>query len=421
MITNERQYKITRSELQKLEQAVLELEDGRHDPIAFVSLDALRSEIQVLQSQVAEYEYLRSGAPSAFVVCSLSDLPRDLIRARIAKGLSQRELAQSLGLKEQQIQRYEASQYSGASVARLLDIAADLGLEVSAGETPGDTGPHTLDAEVDWARFPVKEMYKRHWFGDFSGSLDAAIRNADELVAHYIQRFSSRPALALHRKHVRAGSAVDEYALLAWECRVLDLALQINIDTPYSEALLTDVWIEELVGLSVYKDGPVRAIGKLAEVGIPLIIEPHLPGTHLDGAALLWDDMPVIGMTLRYDRIDNFWFVLLHELVHAIRHLKKGRLTGTFDDLDSAGSDNLEDEADLLAGNALIPEDEWELAVARYVRTPESVISLGADMGRNPAIIAGRVRHEANNYIILADLVGSGRLRRQFPEVEFSV
>ncbi len=165
--------------------------------------------------------------------------------------------------------------------------------------------------------------------------------------------------------------------------------------------------------LSQFENGPVQAVDMLASVGIPLVFEPHLPGTQLDGATLLKSDTPVIGMTLRYDRIDNFWFVLLHELFHAIEHLKKGKLTGTFDDLESPGSDIIEQEADALAGEALLPEAHWRRAVARYVRTPEAVAALAQEMGRHPAIIAGRIRHEANNYVILSDLVGTGQVRRQ--------
>ena len=424
MIANERQYKITNSALQKLERAVAELSAGTPlDPMATASAKALESEVEVLRAQIAEYQYLRSGATSAFVVRSLSDLPRGLIRARIARGLSQRELAESLGLKEQQVQRYESSEYSGANVTRMLEVAAALGLDVPSTSDPCEESAaqaRTLSGEIDWRDFPIKEMYRRHWFGDFQGSLDAVIRDADYFVKEYIQGFVSRPAIALHRKHVRMGSTLDAYALLAWECRVLDLASRSTLAASYSDGLVDAAWIEDLVRLSQYEDGPTRAISRLAEVGIPVVIEPHLPGTHLDGASLLRDDTPVIGITLRYDRLDNFWFVLLHELFHVVKHLRRGKLTGTFDDLESTGEDPIELEADTLAGNALIPGAEWSSALARYARTPESVVSFAQSIERSPAIVAGRIRNEANNYIILSNLVGSRQVRKLFPAIEFS-
>ena len=80
--------------------------------------------------------------------------------------------------------------------------------------------------------------------------------------------------------------------------------------------------MREVAQLSVYEDGPRRAQERLAAHGIALVIERHLPRTHLDGAALcLLDGRPVIGLTLRYDRIDNFWFSLMHELAHVSLHL----------------------------------------------------------------------------------------------------
>jgi HTH-type transcriptional regulator/antitoxin HigA len=158
----------------------------------------------------------------------------------------------------------------------------------------------------------------------------------------------------------------------------------------------------------------------LEEAGIALVVEPHLASTHLDGAALLQGDRPVIGMTLRYDRLDSFWFVLFHELFHVIKHLRKGRIEGIFDDLDvSDNIDKVEHEADWLAGDALIPDEEWNAALARYVRSSESVVALASELRISPAIVAGRIRHEAVNYMILNDLVGQGEVRKLFPKVGF--
>jgi len=169
----------------------------------------------------------------------------------------------------------------------------------------------------------------------------------------------------------------------------------------------------------------------LGEVGIVLVIEPHLSSTHLDGAALLGDSGPVIGLTLRQDRLDNFWFVLLHELIHIKRHLKKGSIEDIFDEafsateglVDNSGtaSDEIEQEADQLAGEALIPGEAWNTALARFIQTEQSVRSFAAEMRISPAIVAGRVRREANNWIILGNLVGQGQVRRLFPDVRFGL
>ncbi|MBU2600828.1 MAG: helix-turn-helix domain-containing protein [Actinobacteria bacterium] len=424
MITNERQYKITKAQLDKLEQASAELNIKEStDALADLSARALASEIEVLRSQLLEYEELKAGLAAPVLVTSLSDLPCAMIRARIAAGMTQRELAEALGWKEQQIQRYEATDYSSASLRRLLDVAAVLGLDVAdkAEEASDSRGLHLEDSrEIDWEKFPVKEMYRRHWFEGFQGSLDAAIRTSETLVRDYVQSVVRRPALALHRKHVRSGDSLDEYALLAWESRVLHLAASAGLDTKYVHGSMTSTWLREFIRLSRYDDGPVRAREALAKLGIAMVVEPHMPGTYLDGAGLLQGDHAVVALTLRYDRVDNFWFVLLHELAHIDRHLRRGKLTGAFDDLEAGGGDRVEEEADSIATEALLPGSSWDLALARYVRSKESVLSFADELRVSPAIVAGRIRHEANNYIILADLVGSGMVRRLFSEVEFS-
>lgn len=424
MITNDRQYRITNAQLKKLERALLELaeQDEAVDSLVGLSMEALRSEIEVLRSELLEYVKLREGSSESFAVASLRDLPVALIRARIARGMSQRNLAEALGLKEQQIQRYEATEYLSASLRRLLQIASIVGVDVtSEASTAASTPSAGFDnkQEFDWSRFPVKEMYRRRWFDGFQGSLDAAIHASETLVQDYLRSVYRQPSLAFHRKHVRVGSMLDEYALLAWESRVLHLGACATVGSRYTPGSITDTWLADLVRLSSQPRGPLLAQEALAEIGIPLVVEPQLPGTHLDGASLLLGDVPVVGLTLRHDRLDNFWFVLLHELAHVHTHLRKGKLTGTFDDLDARGDDRIEQEADHIAKEALLPGSVWELAMPRYVRSPESVTSFADKLGISPAIVAGRIRFEARNYVILSDLVGTGQVRRLFNEVEF--
>ena len=372
-------------------------------------------------NQVREYELLRSGV-TTLKASNLDELPSILISARIAQGLSQRKLAELIGVKEQQIQRYESDEYATASLRRLREIAEALKLnttEIAEFKPKSSTAETVSTGEIDWSLFPVNEMYRRQWFEGFTGSLAAALDETDTLVRDFVKSMKVRPVAALHRQRVRSGSSVDRYALLAWECRVLSLAAKAKLGRPYEDGLIDAPWIAELAKQSAKTDGPLRAKEQLEEVGIALVVEPHLANTHLDGAGLLHDNTPVIGMTLRYDRLDNFWFVLFHELFHVIKHLRKGRLEGIFDDLDTGDTDKVEREADSLAGEALIPPEAWNRALARYVRSPESIVALATKLNISPAIVAGRIRHEANNYVILNDLVGQGEVRKHFPEAGF--
>ena len=111
MITNERQYKITKQQRLKLNRALKDFNSKEVEQrvgskiLAAAELNVLKSEIEILSDQLSEYEELRSGKKTRLEAASLGELPRILIRARIAQGLTQRELAVRVGLKEQQIQR----------------------------------------------------------------------------------------------------------------------------------------------------------------------------------------------------------------------------------------------------------------------------------------------------------------------------
>ncbi len=92
--------------------------------------EALQSQLSDLEAGIQEYETLKAGHFAFEQLQEVGELPRQLIRARIARGLSQRELADRLGLKEQQIQRYEASDYASESISGIREVVSALGVEV---------------------------------------------------------------------------------------------------------------------------------------------------------------------------------------------------------------------------------------------------------------------------------------------------
>jgi hypothetical protein len=135
LITNERQYRIAKSEAKKFEQAIARARAEKpsaevHPRIHRAMIDSLESELAVLREQLDRYEALKAGRVKSRKVQSLRELPYLLIEGRIAAGLTQRELAGRLDLPEQQIQRYEATMYAGASLERLQEVADALGLVI---------------------------------------------------------------------------------------------------------------------------------------------------------------------------------------------------------------------------------------------------------------------------------------------------
>ena len=134
MIKNERQYRITRSQAERFEKAIHEMEAARgndaHPVLRKAEIDAMKSQMEDLQHEIEEYEFLRSGKRKVVTLGSLEDLPNALIQARIAAGLSQEDLAAKLGVKPQQIQRYEATDYQSASLEKVNKIFRILGIKL---------------------------------------------------------------------------------------------------------------------------------------------------------------------------------------------------------------------------------------------------------------------------------------------------
>ncbi|WP_310426542.1 helix-turn-helix transcriptional regulator [Chamaesiphon sp. VAR_48_metabat_135_sub] len=134
MIQNERQYRVTQTKLREFERDLASLDPpdpSLHTRQVVGWTNSYKLTIRQLKQELAEYEQLKSGNIVTFVLGSLNDLPTTLIKARISAGMTQKELADKIGVREQQIQRYEASLYSSASFDRLRAIATALNIEIT--------------------------------------------------------------------------------------------------------------------------------------------------------------------------------------------------------------------------------------------------------------------------------------------------
>lgn len=136
MIANEKQYRITRKKAQDFAQAIEQHRISGHlqvgvDPrLLQAEREAMESQLQDLRAELSAYEQLKSAELSEIRGATFEELADGLIKARIASGLNQRELAERMDLKEQQVQRYEAERYATASYTRLCEVANALGVRV---------------------------------------------------------------------------------------------------------------------------------------------------------------------------------------------------------------------------------------------------------------------------------------------------
>lgn len=270
-------------------------------------------------------------------------------------------------------------------------------------------------AEWDWLKFPVKEMVARGWI-----SLTAKKPQPEQItraVQMFIEKSLGGAQAGVLTRRTFKGDAFTWtalYALTAWQARVLQKAEAEKAwkKNSFEFSNLNEEFLRSFVKLSRFQDGPKRAIHALADIGVAVVIEEHLERTKLDGAAMLSaNGRPVIGLTLRFDRVDNFWFTLMHEVVHVWKHLSNPGEVYLDRLLDKDSTEVVEREANRIARDLLISRSAWKSAHVRQHPTKAGIVSFAAELDIHPAIVAGRIQQEHQNYAVFSDLVGRGLVK----------
>ncbi len=388
--------------LDELSAAEEQIEDSDHP--AMIELEVLSDLVEVYESRTVEMRF-----PSAI----------EAIEFRMDQaGLTRRDLVPFIGNSAKVSEVLSGKRPITMSMARALHqhlgIPADVLLQEPGARPPDDI------PDIEWTRFPLKAMSKAGWLPDLPNLRD----RAEELIGGLMERAGGRAfaAAPLYRKNDnrRINAKTDDYALRAWCWQVLAQARQNEPSAAYQAGTVNPQLLRQMAQLSLLSDGPVQAREFLARRGIGLEYVSHLPRTYLDGAALrLPEGRPVIGLTLRYDRIDSFWFTLLHELAHVGLHLDQDEdEEGFVDDHSLRGTEkgSVEEQADKLAQDALIPPEIWAEGVILEDAGPMEVMQMASQARIHPAIVAGRIRYESGNYRLLSQFVGTGEVRRQFED-----
>ncbi len=345
------------------------------------------------------------------------DLPNPLeaIRFRMEEqNLRQKDLVPFIGGKSKVSEVLSGKRALTVSMIRALHEGLGIPLKVLVQDAPEKIED---SSEIEWEKFPVKEMVKRGWIEASAKEIKSKTQELIESFFKPLGGVGQTPVFCRRTLVERSGKKMDTYALWAWTAQVLIAASEMDL-VPYKETTIDEGFLKRVAELSLSSTGPLDAQKHLTEHGIALVIEPHLPKTHLDGAAMIADSgNPVIGLTLRHDRIDNFWYNLIHELVHVWKHLK-GTEEAFIDDLDSdSGRNPREREADRITGETLIPRSIWKRSDAFRQRTPDAITQLALQLKIHPSIVAGRIRHDTKNYYILSNMVGTGKVRELFKDV----
>ncbi|WP_417492875.1 HigA family addiction module antitoxin [Maricaulis sp.] len=302
----------------------------------------------------------------------------------------------------------------GVSPETALDFAAAFGtspqywlnLESSyqlfkAGMVDARTGRDTRIGREARLReaFPVRELVKRGWV---EASENVEVFESRVLSFFGVRSVGETPqfAHAAKRNYEHAPSILQQ----AWLFRVRQLATAL-VGPNYSESGLRAV-LGDLETLTGDPEEIRHVPGMLAQCGVRFVIVEPLPGSKIDGACF-WIDggkTPVIGLTLLHDRIDNFWFVLRHEIEHVLRG--DGRTDPVVDvasedgELTSEAGGEAEAAANAAASDFCVPHDQIENFIARVdpMYSHKKVLGFANRIRRHPGLVVGQLHHRTGRY-----------------------
>ena len=244
---------------------------------------------------------------------------------------------------------------------------------------------------------PVRYFKKHGYIGDKLENDIKAIKNIynveniDELVSAF-----SKSKLAYYRKSDKL--RVDEKNMFAWSSLAQYEAKNQKTNTFNFDNLnqlclnLNNIFYEN-------SDTPNRVKKELNQFGIKMLLIEKLKKTPIDGFSFWSDRNPVIALTLRYNRIDNFAFTVMHEIGHIDLHLRNDRSKKFMDLTKKNNLDNYENDADSYAQEKLISKEVWNDIIENHIPlNDDKIIAIGNRHRINPAILLGRVCYEMNYY-----------------------
>jgi HTH-type transcriptional regulator/antitoxin HigA len=334
--------------------------------------------------------------------------PAQVIReAMEAKGWQQTDLAFVLGQKNTAGVNQILAGKRGVSPEMAKMLASAFGLpaqtfavaqaEWELQQAP-EPDPTVASRGLFHSRYPLREMMKRGWIKE-----DAAGEELETALCAFFNVTSILDVPRLSHAAKRTDSTQIPGPQLAWLFRVRQIAKEMPAP-PYSRERLLDA-LERMKGMLTDPDEVRRIPRALLECGVRFVVVETLPSSKIDGVCFWLDKAsPVIGMSLRFDRIDNFWFVLRHECAHVLHG--HGQEVAIIDsDMEEPKKNVTAEEsiADTEAGEFCVPSESIK---SFYLRknpffSESDVLAFSKRMKVHPGLAVGQLQRITNRYDIL--------------------
>lgn len=220
---------------------------------------------------------------------------------------------------------------------------------------------------------------------------------------------SRKEGQPLFRKRTDASEVVAHF----WLSKVREAAWFFSAwnNLPNFDGLDKSV-LTELSRLSIESADLPNLADILLSYGVILVHERAIPGMKIDGACFLLETgHPVVALSLRYSRLDIYWFTLLHELAHIVLH-HDILTTPILDNFDEESSELIELQANKLASDSLINRSDWRNCNAKYDMKEKVVIDFAKQVGVHPSIVAGRLQRELNRHDIFSKIIHRENTRK---------
>lgn len=248
-----------------------------------------------------------------------------------------------------------------------------------------------LKAQI-YERMPIRDMVKKGWLPP-SNSVEDLVAGVCDFWETNKLDFTEleQSQLCLTRKSEAFNQFNASYAS-TWYKKAKKESAKITLG-PYNKAKLTKL-LEDLHIYTENEEGIAAFLAELNQIGIKMILLPHLEKTYLDGAAFFDGINPVVVYTGRYKRIDNFWFTIAHELAHVLLHINEDT-PFVLDNLNDGDRNEMETEANELAARWL-KHEELQRATEPYLHrlTQAKVESIAEELQIHPSIIIGKLAHD---------------------------